>query len=53
MGLDQRFVRMWDFYLAYCEAAFEERSISVVQMALARPAWRPRRLPTQMATAAR
>ncbi|HEY6532881.1 MAG TPA: cyclopropane-fatty-acyl-phospholipid synthase family protein [Acidimicrobiales bacterium] len=41
MGLDERFVRMWDFYLAYCEAAFEERSISVVQMALARPAWRP------------
>jgi hypothetical protein len=32
---------MWDFYLAYCEAAFEERSISVVQMALPRPAWRP------------
>jgi cyclopropane-fatty-acyl-phospholipid synthase len=41
MGLDERFVRMWDFYLAYCEAAFEERSISVVQMALPRPAWRP------------
>ena len=32
---------MWDFYLCYCEAAFDERSISVVQMAMARPAWRP------------
>jgi cyclopropane-fatty-acyl-phospholipid synthase len=53
LDLDERFVRMWDFYLCYCEAAFEERAISVVQMALARPAWRPRRLPTQMATAAR
>lgn len=41
MGLDARFVRMWDFYLAYCEAAFDERAITVVQMALARPAWRP------------
>jgi cyclopropane-fatty-acyl-phospholipid synthase len=41
MGLDDRFVRMWDFYLCYCEAAFDERSISVVQMAMARPAWRP------------
>ena len=41
LALGERFVRMWDFYLCYCEAAFEERAISVVQMALARPAWRP------------
>ena len=32
---------MWDFYLAYCEAAFDEREISVVQCVLARPGWRP------------
>jgi len=50
MGLDERFVRMWDFYLCYCEAAFDERSISVVQMAMARPAWRPHRTPTVTAT---
>lgn len=45
LALGEQFVRMWDFYLCYCEAAFEERSISVVQMALARPAWRPRARP--------
>lgn len=33
--------RLWDCYLAYCEAAFLERHISVVQIILARPAWRP------------
>ena len=33
-----RFRRMWDFYLAYCEAAFDEREISVVQCV---PASRP------------
>jgi cyclopropane-fatty-acyl-phospholipid synthase len=37
LGLDERFVRMWDFYLAYCEAAFDERDISVVQCVLTRP----------------
>ena len=49
LGLDERFVRMWDFYLAYCEAGFEERSIGVVQMALARPAWRPHLQPVSVA----
>jgi cyclopropane-fatty-acyl-phospholipid synthase len=37
LGLDESFQRMWDFYLAYCEAAFDEREISVVQCVLARP----------------
>jgi len=41
LGLDDRFVRLWEFYLAYCEAGFEEREISVVQCLLARPGWRP------------
>ena len=41
---------MWDFYLCYCEAAFDERAISVVQMALARPAWRPHEAPAVTAT---
>lgn len=31
-GLDARFLRMWRFYLAYCEAGFRERAISDVQM---------------------
>ena len=35
-GFDDRFLRMWDFYLASCEAAFEERYTSDVQILLAR-----------------
>jgi cyclopropane-fatty-acyl-phospholipid synthase len=38
LGFDQRFLRIWEFYLAYCEAAFEERSIDVVQLTLHKPA---------------
>jgi cyclopropane-fatty-acyl-phospholipid synthase len=30
-GFDEVFVRKWDYYLAYCEAAFATRHISVVQ----------------------
>ncbi len=36
-GFDDRFIRMWDFYLSYCEGGFLERSISVVQMTLVQP----------------
>jgi cyclopropane-fatty-acyl-phospholipid synthase len=31
LGFDDRFIRMWDFYLAYCEGAFLERHISDFQ----------------------
>jgi cyclopropane-fatty-acyl-phospholipid synthase len=41
LGFDDSFVRLWNLYLAYCEAAFEERHISDVQMLLAKPGWRP------------
>jgi cyclopropane-fatty-acyl-phospholipid synthase len=30
-GFDETFIRKWDYYLAYCEAAFAARHISVVQ----------------------
>ena len=43
LGLDAAFVRMWRFYLAYCEASFLERQISDVQVVLTRPGWRPAR----------
>ncbi len=33
-GFDARFVRIWEFYLAYCEAAFAESNIDVVQVTL-------------------
>ena len=34
LGLDDRFLRMWEFYLCYCEGGFEERSIGLVQAVL-------------------
>jgi cyclopropane-fatty-acyl-phospholipid synthase len=36
LGFDGRFKRMWEFYLAYCEAGFRARSIDVTQVALVR-----------------
>ena len=36
-GFDERFTRMWEFYLAYCEGGFRERSIGVAHLLLARP----------------
>ncbi len=33
-GFDERFIRIWEFYLAYCEAAFAEKNIDVVQYTL-------------------
>jgi cyclopropane-fatty-acyl-phospholipid synthase len=35
LGFDERFVRIWDFYLAYCEAAFARENTDVVQYTLA------------------
>ena len=35
------FKRLWDYYLAYCEAGFEERRIGCVQMVLTKSGWRP------------
>ncbi len=39
-GYDERFIAMWDFYLAYCEGGFRERSIGVAQLLLAKPGHR-------------
>jgi cyclopropane-fatty-acyl-phospholipid synthase len=36
LGFDDRFMRMWEFYLATCEAAFRDRQIGVLQLSLAR-----------------
>jgi len=35
-GFDERFVRLWEFYLAYCEAAFDAGNTDVVQFTLQR-----------------
>ncbi|MGY8860195.1 MAG: class I SAM-dependent methyltransferase [Pseudomonadales bacterium] len=40
MGFSEEFVRMWDFYLCYCEGGFRERVISTVQLAFAKPDYR-------------
>ncbi len=37
LGFDDRFIRKWNYYLNYCEAAFEMRNINVMQMVYARP----------------
>ncbi|MGH8124381.1 MAG: class I SAM-dependent methyltransferase [Rhodanobacteraceae bacterium] len=39
-GFDECFIRMWEFYLAYCEGGFRERSIGVSHLLLAKPGWR-------------
>ncbi|WP_394200864.1 class I SAM-dependent methyltransferase [Marinagarivorans algicola] len=36
-GFDDVFIRMWDFYLCYCEGGFRERVISTSQILLAKP----------------
>jgi cyclopropane-fatty-acyl-phospholipid synthase len=49
LGFDESFVRMWEYYLAYCEGAFEERYLGCVHMLFTKPKARreilPRRLP--------
>ena len=37
LGFDERFLRIWEFYLCYCEAAFDTGDISLVQYTLAKP----------------
>jgi len=37
LGFDTRFMRIWEFYLAYCEAAFATGNTDVVQFTLRRP----------------
>ncbi|MDX1648695.1 MAG: cyclopropane-fatty-acyl-phospholipid synthase family protein [Myxococcota bacterium] len=36
MGYDPFLLRLWEFYLGYCEGGFEERHIGLVQLVLAR-----------------
>jgi cyclopropane-fatty-acyl-phospholipid synthase len=58
-GFDERFIRMWDLYLGYCEAAFHDRHIGDVQLVLTKDAnrrvlygepWEPRRAVTGFQT---
>jgi cyclopropane-fatty-acyl-phospholipid synthase len=52
LGYPDRFVRMWEFYLCYCEGGFEERQLGDVQMLLTKPLSRRRAIATIHASAA-
>ncbi|MFJ4196487.1 class I SAM-dependent methyltransferase [Pseudomonas sp. NPDC089534] len=41
LGYDDGFLRMWEFYLCYCEGGFLERTIGTAQLLLAKPAAMP------------
>lgn len=38
LGYSEEFIRLWNYYLCYCEAAFEERHIGVLQIQFDKPA---------------
>ena len=40
LGYDERFRRLWELYLCYCEGGFRERRIQDVQLVLAKPDYR-------------
>jgi cyclopropane-fatty-acyl-phospholipid synthase len=37
LGYPETFLRMWEYYLCYCEGGFEERQLGDVQMLLTKP----------------
>ncbi len=37
LGYPERFIRMWEYYLCYCEAGFLQQSIGTVQLLLTKP----------------
>lgn len=41
LGYDDYFLRLWEFYLCYCEGGFLERTIGTAQMLLAKPSAMP------------
>jgi len=39
-GFSEDFIRMWDYYLAYCQGGFMERVIHTAQVLMAKPQYR-------------
>lgn len=37
LGYSEEFIRLWNYYLCYCEAAFEERYVGVLQVQFDKP----------------
>lgn len=40
LGFSETFIRMWEYYLCYCEGGFAERYLGDVQMLFAKPGYR-------------
>ena len=40
LGFDDHFIRMWDYYLAYCEGGFMERAIGCTHLQFHKPKYR-------------
>jgi len=40
MGFDERFIRMWEYYLCYCEGGFAERFTGDLQLLFSKPLYR-------------
>lgn len=51
LGYDERFIRMWRYYLCYCEGGFLERTIGTCHLLLAKPGARPSLTTTPQAPA--
>lgn len=49
-GYSDEFIRLWNYYLCYCEAVFEERHVGVIQIQFDKP--QCRRDPIQLSVAA-
>jgi cyclopropane-fatty-acyl-phospholipid synthase len=47
LGFDDRFIRLWEFYLAYCEGGFRERALGVAHLKFVKPQWRHGRTETR------
>jgi cyclopropane-fatty-acyl-phospholipid synthase len=45
LGYDERFRRLWELYLCYCEGGFRERRIQDVQLLLAKPGYQAQATP--------
>jgi cyclopropane-fatty-acyl-phospholipid synthase len=44
-GYQDTFIKMWEFYLCYCQGGFMERTIHTAQIVFAKPKWRDHRYP--------
>jgi cyclopropane-fatty-acyl-phospholipid synthase len=44
LGYDEYFLRLWEFYLCYCEGGFLERTIGTAQLLFAKPQAQPQPL---------